>query len=70
MRAVRGLALVALAAGATACHSLRDDAVPPCPFCGDPSMVRLADGHEIVVPRWRIASLPAAAESDAAANAR
>lgn len=42
-----------LAAG---CSSLRDQAVPGCPYCGDPVTKIGADGRAVVVPRWHLAS--------------
>ena len=37
-----------------ACPSLRDAAVPGCPYCGDPVTMDGPDGRAHVVPRMRL----------------
>jgi hypothetical protein len=54
MRRAYSVLAICLAAGG--CTSLRDDAVPGCPYCGDPVTRVGADGRAEVVPRWRVAS--------------
>jgi hypothetical protein len=62
MRRLRLASLICLAA-LSACASVRDQAVPGCPFCGDPVTRKRPDGSVEVVPRWRIATwTPAASE--------
>ena len=58
------LLLTALAPGA--CSSLRDQAVPGCPYCGDPVTRVGADGRAEVVPRLRIAAWASAAAPQSA----
>ena len=52
----RAYSLLALCLAAAGCTSLRDEAVPGCPYCGDPVTRVGADGRTEVVPRWRVAS--------------
>jgi len=52
----RAYSLLALCLAASGCTSLRDQAVPGCPYCGDPVTRVGADGRTEVVPRWHVAS--------------
>jgi len=52
----RAYSVLALCLAAGGCTSLRDEAVPGCPYCGDPVTRVGADGRAEVVPRWRVAS--------------
>jgi hypothetical protein len=51
----RTYSFLALCLAAAGCSSPRDEAVPGCPYCGDPVMRVGADGRNEVVPRWRVA---------------
>lgn len=48
--------IVAAALTLTGCSSLRDQAVPGCPHCGDPETRIGPDGRTEVVPRLRLVS--------------
>jgi len=52
----RAYSVLALCLASAGCTSLRDEAVPGCPYCGDPVTRVGADGRAEVVPRWRVAS--------------
>jgi hypothetical protein len=55
MRRTRS-ALVLLLAALSACTSVRDHAVPACPYCGDPVTHERPDGSAEVTPRLRLAT--------------
>jgi hypothetical protein len=67
--------IVAASLALPGCSSLRDQAVPGCPHCGDPETRTGPDGRGEVVPRLRLVSSsalpagPAAAAPDAGAHA-
>ena len=67
MRLAWTLSLFASLGILAGCSSLRDEAVPGCPHCGDPLMRVGADGRAEVVPRWRLASWGTPAPRAAAA---
>jgi hypothetical protein len=56
MRPIRTARLLLVAVALTACSSVRDDAVPACPYCGDPVTHERADGTAEPVPRWRLSA--------------
>jgi hypothetical protein len=49
---------------AASCSSVRDQAVPACPYCGDPVTHRRPDGAAEPVPRWRLATWTPPAPTD------
>jgi hypothetical protein len=51
----RDIAPVLALAAAGGCHGLREDAVPGCPYCGDPVTRHAGHGQREVVARWRVA---------------
>jgi len=55
MRRLRIACLLSVAA-LSACSGVRSQAVPACPYCGDPVTHERPDGSAEVVPRWRLAS--------------
>jgi len=60
MRRLR-IACVISVAALSACASVRDQAVPSCPYCGDPVTRERPDGSSEVVPRMRLATWTTAA---------
>ncbi len=48
--------IVAVVLVSPGCSSLRDQAVPGCPHCGDPETRTGPDGRVEVVPRLRLVS--------------
>jgi hypothetical protein len=68
MRRLRSALVLPLAALA-ACSSVRDHAVPACPYCGDPETHERPDGTAEVTPRWRLATWTRPADETAPTDA-
>ena len=50
------IAVILCICALSACSGIRGQAVPGCPYCGDPVTHDGPDGHAEVVQRWRLAT--------------